>query len=71
MTRCNADEWTNGVSRRFVLGAILAPTDAEVLENLLRQIVLPSGLRGALVGESLFNDGAGVVLCLIALRVTR
>ena len=55
----------------FVLGAILAPTDAVVLDKLLRQVILPSGLRGALVGESLFNDGAGVVLFLIALRVTQ
>jgi monovalent cation:H+ antiporter, CPA1 family len=55
----------------FVLGAILAPTDAVVVENLLRQVNLPASLRAAIVGESLFNDGAGVVLFLLAIGVTK
>jgi monovalent cation:H+ antiporter, CPA1 family len=54
----------------FVLGAILAPTDAVVVEHLLKKVNLPPGLNAAIVGESMFNDGAGVVLFLLALGVT-
>jgi CPA1 family monovalent cation:H+ antiporter len=53
----------------MVLGAVLAPTDAIVVATLLRRVNLPERLRAAIVGESLFNDGAAVVLFLIALRV--
>jgi monovalent cation:H+ antiporter, CPA1 family len=55
----------------FVLSAILAPTDAVVVENLLQHVSLPARLRAAVVGESLFNDGASVVLFLLALGVTQ
>ena len=53
----------------FVLGAILAPTDAVAVEGLLARVTLPAGLREIIGGESLFNDGAAVVLFGAALAL--
>jgi monovalent cation:H+ antiporter, CPA1 family len=54
----------------FVLSAILAPTDAVVVAHLLKKVNLPPGLCAAIVGESMFNDGADVIIFLLALGVT-
>ena len=52
-----------------VIGAVLAPTDAVVVDGLLRQVRMPEALRAAIAGESLLNDGAGVVLFVVALKI--
>ncbi|HSI41510.1 MAG TPA: cation:proton antiporter [Xanthobacteraceae bacterium] len=46
----------------MVLGAILAPTDAVVVEQLFDRIALPERVRALITGEGLFNDGAAVVV---------
>jgi CPA1 family monovalent cation:H+ antiporter len=52
-----------------VIGAILAPTDAVVVDELLQRVPMHPALRSAIAGESLLNDGAGVVLFVITLQL--
>jgi CPA1 family monovalent cation:H+ antiporter len=54
-----------------VIGAVLAPTDAVAVEGLLTRIRMPAAVHAVIAGESLFNDGAAVVLFGTALALVK
>lgn len=53
----------------LLFGALISPTDPVAVLGILKELNAPKSIETQMAGEALFNDGVGVVIFIVLVRI--